>query len=222
MPVAMTIGTESYYLTYDQVGSLRIVVDALGNVVKRIDYDSFGSIINDKNPGFAIPFGFAGGLHDRDTNLVRFGFRDYDPDVGRWTAKDPIGFRGGDVDLYKYASHNPINWIDPLGLKGTGGILIPIRNWIKRSLKGGEFILDLIGEVGDIPTSPSAILMYDFLNPREGNIGEEGFMEYWRMRQRLEEINYKFDPDEYLKTQKWILEEMLNRSQEPQIRAPCK
>jgi len=29
------------------------------------------------------PFGFAGGLYDRDTNLVRFGARDYDPETGR-------------------------------------------------------------------------------------------------------------------------------------------
>lgn len=63
-----------------------------------------------------MPFGFADGLHDRDTGLVRFGFRDYDPEVGRWTAKDPIGFWGGDVDLYGYVVNNPINWIDPLGL----------------------------------------------------------------------------------------------------------
>jgi len=67
----------AYYLTYDQVGSLRIVADAAGNVVKRIDYDSFGNIINDTNPSFEVPFGFAGGLHDKDTGLVRFGYRDY-------------------------------------------------------------------------------------------------------------------------------------------------
>ena len=52
-------------------------------MVKRIDYDSFGNIINDTNASFEVPFGFAGGLYDRDTGLVRFGFRDYDPDVGR-------------------------------------------------------------------------------------------------------------------------------------------
>ena len=31
-----------------------------------------------------------------------YGYRDYDPDVGRWTAKDPIGFQSGVVDLYGY------------------------------------------------------------------------------------------------------------------------
>jgi RHS repeat-associated protein len=67
------------------------------------------------NPSFTIPFGFAGGLHDRDTGLVRFGYRDYDPDIGRWTSKDPIGFWGGDTDLYGYCLSDPLNWVDPLG-----------------------------------------------------------------------------------------------------------
>jgi RHS repeat-associated protein len=116
MPVAMTKGGSTYYLTYDQVGSLRVVADASGNVVKRIDYDSFGNIIGDTDPTFEVPFGFAGGLHDRDTRLVHFGYRDYDPDTGRWTAKDPIGFAGGDTDLYGYCLNNPLNFIDPFGL----------------------------------------------------------------------------------------------------------
>jgi RHS repeat-associated protein len=85
-------------------------------VIKRVDYDSFGNIIEDTDSIFEVPFGFAGGLHDRDTGLVRFGYRDYDPGVGRWTAKDPIFFAGGDIDLYGYCLNNPINLIDPEGL----------------------------------------------------------------------------------------------------------
>ena len=120
MPVAMTQGGVTYYLGYDQVGSLRLIADAAGNVVKRIDYDSFGNIIADTNSGFTVPFGFAGGLHDRDTSLVRFGYRDYDPDTGRWTAKDPIGFAGGDTDLFGYVQNNPVNFADPYGLIRLG------------------------------------------------------------------------------------------------------
>jgi len=116
MPVAMTKSGSKYYLTYDQVGSLRVIADAPGNVVKRIDYDSFGNIIDDTDLTFRVPFGFAGGLHDQDTGLVRFGYRDYDPDTGRWTAKDPIFFRGGDTDFYGYCLNNPINLIDSNGL----------------------------------------------------------------------------------------------------------
>ena len=115
MPVAMTKGSSTYYLTYDQIGSLRIVADASGNVVKRIEYDSFGNIISDNDLTFEIPFGFAGGLHDRDTGLVRFGYRDYDPDIGRWSAKDPIFFPGGDTDLYGYVLNDPVNLVDPDG-----------------------------------------------------------------------------------------------------------
>jgi RHS repeat-associated protein len=116
MPVAMTRSGTTYYLSYDQVGSLRLVADASGNVAKRINYDSFGNVIGDTNPTFEVAFGFAGGLHDRDTGLVRFGYRDYDPDVGRWTAKDPIGFGGGDTDLYGYCLNDPVNRVDPKGL----------------------------------------------------------------------------------------------------------
>ncbi|MCI5227955.1 MAG: RHS repeat-associated core domain-containing protein, partial [Candidatus Electrothrix sp. AX2] len=80
-------------------------------------YDSFGTILSDSNSAFAVPFGFAGGLHDRDTGLVKFGFRDYDPAIGRWVAKDPIFFAGGDVDLYGYVLGDPVNFVDPDGLR---------------------------------------------------------------------------------------------------------
>lgn len=104
------------FLLTDQVGSLRVVADTSGAIVKRIDYDSFGNIIADSNPSFSVPFGFAGGLHDRDTGLVRFGARDYSPELGRFTAKDPIDFAGGDTNLYAYTMSDPINFIDPEGL----------------------------------------------------------------------------------------------------------
>jgi len=70
----------------------------------------------DLNPGF-VPFAFAGGIYDKDTGLVRFGLRDYDPEVGRWTSKDPILFDSGDSNIYMYVKNDPINWIDFLGLE---------------------------------------------------------------------------------------------------------
>ena len=53
-----------------------------------IGYDEWGNITRDTKPGWQ-PFGFAGGLYDHLTGLTRFGARDYDPVVGRWTARDP-------------------------------------------------------------------------------------------------------------------------------------
>ena len=55
-------------------------------------------------------------LYDRDTGLVRFGARDYDPSVGRWTAKDPIRYSGGEPNLYGYVVGDPVNLVDWTGM----------------------------------------------------------------------------------------------------------
>ena len=99
----------------DQLGSVRLVIDgSSGAIQQRIDYDSFGNVTQDTNPGFQ-PFGFAGGLHEADTGLNHFSRREYDPIAGRWTSKDPIWFEGGDSNLYLYAGADPVNAYDPGG-----------------------------------------------------------------------------------------------------------
>jgi RHS repeat-associated protein len=116
VPSYMIKGGTTYRIISDHLGSPRLVVDtATGTIAQRIDYDSFGNIISDTNPGFQS-FGFAGGLYDQHTKLTRFGARDYDAEVGRWTSKDPIFFAAGDTNLYGYTANDPINFIDPLGL----------------------------------------------------------------------------------------------------------
>ncbi|MBX9627173.1 MAG: RHS repeat-associated core domain-containing protein, partial [Gemmataceae bacterium] len=42
----------------------------------------------------------------------------YDPNVGRWLQPDPIGFAGGDPNLYRYVGNSPTNFVDPSGLSG--------------------------------------------------------------------------------------------------------
>jgi len=117
----MEKGGVVYRILSDPLGSPRLVVNAAsGAVVQRIDYDEFGQVVQDTNPGFQ-PFGFAGGLYDRDTGLVRFGARDYDAKVGRWTAKDPIRFDGGDFNLFRHALGDPVNTLDPNGFQAAPG-----------------------------------------------------------------------------------------------------
>jgi RHS repeat-associated protein len=117
VPAYMERGGVTYRLLTDQLGSVRLVVDAVsGAVAQRIDYDEFGRVVADSNAGFQ-PFGYAGGIYDRDTRLVRFGARDYDAETGRWTAEDPIGIQRGDENLYAYVHNAPLNGIDPTGLK---------------------------------------------------------------------------------------------------------
>ncbi|WP_324171211.1 phospholipase A2 [Sulfurimonas sp.] len=119
----MTQNNKTYYLHYDQVGTLKLISDKNHNIIKEVTYDTFGNILNDTNKNFKIPFGFAGGLQDKDTNLVHFGYREYDPQTGKWTAKDPIDFQGGDANLYGYVLNNPVNFVDPTGLACGSGCI---------------------------------------------------------------------------------------------------
>ena len=90
----------------------RAVIDTeTGVITQELDYDVWGKVTRDTNPGFQS-FGFAGGLYDPDIRLTRFGARDYDAQTGRWTAKDPILFAGGDTNLYGYVFNDPMNFID--------------------------------------------------------------------------------------------------------------
>jgi len=119
----MVRGGTTYRLITDWRGSVRAVVDAAaGTVIQTTDYDPWGNpTLNDTTCATGAvcalfqPFGFAGGLFDRETGLVRFGTRDYDPSVGRWGQKDPIGFDGGQWNIYAYAGADPINGSDPRG-----------------------------------------------------------------------------------------------------------
>ncbi len=112
----------TYRIVTDHLGSVRLVVNAsTGWVAQHMDYDAWGHVTRDTRAGFT-PFGYAGGLYDPATGLVRFGARDYDADAGVWTAKDPLGTpvsRG----TYCYCGDNPIDRIDPSGLVDTRALL---------------------------------------------------------------------------------------------------
>ncbi|UXR63257.1 hypothetical protein EZJ49_09215 [Bdellovibrio bacteriovorus] len=116
-PSYMTYKGRAYRFITDHLGSPRLIVDVEnGKILQEIEYDVWGKVLRDTNVGVQ-PFSFAGGIVNHDTGFVRFGARDYDPETGRWTSKDPILFSGGDTNLYGYVNSDPINGIDPSGLK---------------------------------------------------------------------------------------------------------
>jgi len=124
VPDYMVRGGVTYVFVRDHLGSVRFVVNAAsGAVVQELRYDTFGQVLLDTNPGFQ-PFGFAGGLYDPDTSLTRFGARDYDAQTGRWTARDPVAFGGGQANLYIYVGNDPVNLVDWSGT--NAGKLQPI------------------------------------------------------------------------------------------------
>ena len=114
-PDYMIQGSTQYFFYKDHLGSIFTVVNAsTGATVQSMRYNDRGLVTSDTNPGFQ-PFGYAGGHYDYQTGLVRFGARDYDGLTGRWTAKDPILFGGGQENLYVYVNNDPVNFVDPSG-----------------------------------------------------------------------------------------------------------
>jgi RHS repeat-associated protein len=117
-------GANTYAVVADHLGTPRLLVDRTsGTVAQRLDFDEFAMVESDTNPGFQV-LGFAGGIYDTDTGLVRFGARDYDAAIGRWTGTDPIRFVGADANLYRYVSGDPVNRIDREGTWSTCGAAI--------------------------------------------------------------------------------------------------
>jgi len=147
-PEYMISGGVTYRIFSDHLGSPLLVVNSsTGAIAEQISYDEFGNVISDTNPGFQ-PFGFAGGLYDQDTKLLRFGARDYDPAVGRWTAKDPLLFAGGDTNFYGYAMADPVNLTD------SSGMLPNCKDLKDKAL---DKIHDYIHDKGKIHLGPSTI-----------------------------------------------------------------
>jgi len=66
-----------------------------------------------------------GGRYDEVSGLYSFRHRDFSPSLMRWMQSDPIGFGGGDANLYRYVSNGPTNATDPSGLVEFLGV-----NWV--------------------------------------------------------------------------------------------
>ena len=107
-------GSGAYYYTRDHLGSIRELVDGSGTVVARYDYDPYGrstTVIGTNKPDF----NFTGLYQHAKSGLDMAVHRFYDPDLGRWLSRDPIGEAGG-INLYGYVGNNPVNYVDELGL----------------------------------------------------------------------------------------------------------
>ncbi len=86
--------SEYRYIT-DHLGSVLMLIDIETNaIVQEIEYDAWGNVLNDTNPGFQ-PFYYAGGVYDQTTKLTKFGYRDYQAETGRFVQSDPIGLSPG-------------------------------------------------------------------------------------------------------------------------------
>jgi RHS repeat-associated protein len=155
-------GATRYYVSTDQVGSPRVVTDAAGNVVKKVDYSAFGETLSDSAPSFELPLGYAGGIADPQAEIVHMGLRPYDPASGRFMARDPLGLGGGQANLFAYAGDEPIQHSDSIGMGSTAlglcdGFCVGVKFTITE--KGFSSCVELgSGEGNEFEYNPNAEL----------------------------------------------------------------
>ena len=116
---------ETYYYHTDHLGTAIMMTDKSQTVVWQGEFKPFGeqlsitgSVINNKR----LP----GQYYDKETGKHDNGFRTYNPPGGTYLQRDPIGFEGGDINLFRYAKSNPLMFIDPFGLEW---LLISFRKY---------------------------------------------------------------------------------------------
>jgi RHS repeat-associated protein len=117
-----------YFYLWDGHGDVANLIDKDGNIVDAYSYDPFGKTTGvTKNSNGSRYVGLLDVFSDDDSGLLYMWNRWYDPDLGRFLNRDPLGLAGGDLNLYRYAANNPLTKVDPFGLYTfidvhTGGV----------------------------------------------------------------------------------------------------
>jgi RHS repeat-associated protein len=148
-------GTVNWYVT-DNLGSVRQIVSGGGALLDQLTYDPYGNIVNEANPTNGDRFKYAGGEYDNVVGTDRFGARYYSSADGRWQAQDPLGFGGGDANLYRYVGNGPTDGTDPTGMG-------PFDLWSPEELnaKGPTFQQDMVRNLPRVGNPEDAAMALD-------------------------------------------------------------
>lgn len=111
---------KGYYPAYDLSGNLVGLLDTVGAWKAWYAYDAFGNLHANSGGDYETenPIRYSTQYTDKESGLVYYGFRFYDPSKGRFLTRDPIGEAGG-LNLYRFVGNNPVNAVDRLGLMPT-------------------------------------------------------------------------------------------------------
>ncbi len=105
---------QDYSYLYDGKGNVTAVTDSTQAVAAAYNYDAFGVLMT-KTGTLDQPFTFSTKRYNGSTGLSYYGYRFYNPGIGKWLTRDPLGVAGG-INLYGFVSNDPVNLVDPLGL----------------------------------------------------------------------------------------------------------
>jgi len=125
-------GVSSFYL-YDSQGSVRNLVDAAGAITDTYVYTAFGVELL-TGIGTVNPFRYVGlfGYYLESVNLYYVRARWLEVLKGRWDSRDPIGYYGGDFNLYGFVFGNPVIFVDP---SGNRGVCCTVKEWLNTTGK---------------------------------------------------------------------------------------
>jgi RHS repeat-associated protein len=137
------------YYHYDMIGNTVALTDDSGNVTDQYAYsiDPYGFSVTSQG-STENPFKFVGryGVMDEGNNIFFMRARYYDAETGRFLNEDPLGFKGGDLNLYAYVKGNPVTGIDPEGLIGATTFISLSYSAAKKLIKS-DYVADKAGDV---------------------------------------------------------------------------
>ena len=142
-----TNGTCYYHI--DGNHNVTALVNSQGTLVARYIYDPYGNLLESwGSMADANLYRFASQEVHPLSGLYAYPFRFYDPNLGRWINRDPIGFWGG-RNPFVFVGNNPINAVDPDGLDS----LVP---GVNGSYNNSVPALTLTGQMGGPVTTSYA------------------------------------------------------------------
>ncbi|MBZ0165423.1 MAG: hypothetical protein K8I00_01360, partial [Candidatus Omnitrophica bacterium] len=134
-PLTMTRSSSTYYYLTDGLGSVRQLANASGTIAESYNYDPYGNTtiydssltdITSTGSGIDNPYMFTGRRMDKETGVYHYRRRAYDPGIGRFLQRDPLGYWDS-MNLYEYVMSNPVNMVDPFGT----------NYWVVKLIEGG-------------------------------------------------------------------------------------
>jgi len=185
----ITAQNQYYFYHYDGLGSTVAITNSNGDVVNTYCYSPEGLVgVQETIPN---PFTYIGrfGVMAEGNGLYFMGTRFYDPEVGRFINKDPIGYDGGN-NLYAYTENNPVNWIDPLGFDG---IYVSYRGYPVNT-----------GYGFNLPLGHGAVIAVD---PQTGTTM---YFEYGRYNGNFGRVKQRVTPDVVIQSGKPTAESLAN------------
>ncbi|KAA9154674.1 RHS repeat protein [Amycolatopsis acidicola] len=113
------VDAEFYSIVTDIIGTPTELVDVRGNLAWQAKSTLWGEQLPAPPSRASTPLRFPGQYFDAETGLHYNVHRYYDPATARFTSNDPLGLAPS-PNPAAYV-HNPVTWMDPLGLTGSPG-----------------------------------------------------------------------------------------------------